>query len=310
MDLWGRNRPSDHERIRRRDLDQYRAHPQPLSEARARSCRASDADIVVWDPKAEKTISAKTQMSAIDYNVFEGVKVQGLPRTTISRGEVVYEGGQMSAKPGRGKFVAREPFPPAARALAEWKKVTAVEARSRADARGHAEGRRSRAEQPAAARVIDIAGLSLTFETSDGPVQALSEIDLAIERGEFVSLIGPSGCGKTTLLRVIADLETRDGGRITVNGLTPRRGAAQARLWLCVPGARALSLADASPRTSRCRSRSWGIPRRSATKRDRAQPRARQPHRLRASDFPGSYRAACSSAPRSRARSPSIPTSC
>ena len=45
-----------------------------------------------------------------------------------------------------------------------------------------------------AARVIDISGLSLTFETSDGPVQALSEIDLAIERGEFVSLIGPSGC--------------------------------------------------------------------------------------------------------------------
>jgi NitT/TauT family transport system ATP-binding protein len=78
------------------------------------------------------------------------------------------------------------------------------------------------AEQPAAARVIDIAGLSLTFETSDGPVQALSEIDLAIERGEFVSLIGPSGCGKTTLLRVIADLETATRGMINVNGLTPR----------------------------------------------------------------------------------------
>jgi NitT/TauT family transport system ATP-binding protein len=73
-----------------------------------------------------------------------------------------------------------------------------------------------------AARVIDIAGLSLTFETSDGPVQALSEIDLAIERGEFVSLIGPSGCGKTTLLRVIADLETATSGTIMVNGLTPR----------------------------------------------------------------------------------------
>ncbi|MBV8427893.1 MAG: dihydropyrimidinase, partial [Hyphomicrobiales bacterium] len=86
----------------------------------------SNADVVIWDPKAEKTISAKTQMSAIDYNVFEGVKVTGLPRTTISRGEVVYDGGQMSAKPGRGKFVARDPFPAAARALTEWKKITAV----------------------------------------------------------------------------------------------------------------------------------------------------------------------------------------
>jgi NitT/TauT family transport system ATP-binding protein len=77
-----------------------------------------------------------------------------------------------------------------------------------------------------APRVIDISGLSLTFETSDGPVQALSDIDLFIEQGEFVSLIGPSGCGKTTLLRVIADLEQPTGGQITVNGLTPR----QARL--------------------------------------------------------------------------------
>ncbi|MFI4995279.1 MAG: dihydropyrimidinase [Hyphomicrobiales bacterium] len=86
----------------------------------------ADADIVVWDPKAGKTISAKTQMSAIDYNVFEGIKVEGLPRTTVSRGEVVYEGGQMSAKPGRGKFVARQPFPAAAQALSQWKKQIAV----------------------------------------------------------------------------------------------------------------------------------------------------------------------------------------
>ena len=86
----------------------------------------SDADIVVWDPKAEKTISAKTQMSAIDYNVFEGVKVSGLPRTTISRGEVVYDGGQMSAKPGRGKFVAREPFPAGGSRLDRMEEHTAV----------------------------------------------------------------------------------------------------------------------------------------------------------------------------------------
>ena len=77
--------------------------------------------------------------------------------------------------------------------------------------------------QPAgdtAAPVIDIENLSLTFETDDGPVHALSNIDLAIGEGDFVSLIGPSGCGKTTLLRVIADLEAPTGGSITVNGMT------------------------------------------------------------------------------------------
>jgi NitT/TauT family transport system ATP-binding protein len=73
---------------------------------------------------------------------------------------------------------------------------------------------------------IEARGLSLTYATEDGPVHALSNVDLAIEPGEFVSLIGPSGCGKTTLLRVIADLERPTGGSITVNGATPE----QARL--------------------------------------------------------------------------------
>jgi NitT/TauT family transport system ATP-binding protein len=69
--------------------------------------------------------------------------------------------------------------------------------------------------------VIDIRGLSLTFETDDGPVQALSNIDLDVGKGDFVSFIGPSGCGKTTLLRVIADLERPTGGSISVNGVSP-----------------------------------------------------------------------------------------
>ena len=73
---------------------------------------------------------------------------------------------------------------------------------------------------------INIKNLSLTFETNDGPVHALSEIDLDIAQGEFISFIGPSGCGKTTLLRVIADLETPTGGAIQVNGMS----ASQARL--------------------------------------------------------------------------------
>ncbi len=70
--------------------------------------------------------------------------------------------------------------------------------------------------------VIEARSLSLTFETGDGPVYALSDVDLTVQEGEFVSFIGPSGCGKTTLLRVIADLEQATAGTILVNGITPQ----------------------------------------------------------------------------------------
>jgi len=69
--------------------------------------------------------------------------------------------------------------------------------------------------------VIEASHLSLTFETNDGPVHALSDVSLDIQKGEFVSLIGPSGCGKTTLLRVIADLEQPSEGEISLNGMSP-----------------------------------------------------------------------------------------
>ena len=74
--------------------------------------------------------------------------------------------------------------------------------------------------------VISANDLSLTFETNDGPVHALQDINLDIEKGEFVSFIGPSGCGKTTLLRVIADLETPTKGVVKVNDMS----ASQARM--------------------------------------------------------------------------------
>ncbi|MBK8769799.1 MAG: ABC transporter ATP-binding protein [Rhizobiales bacterium] len=72
-----------------------------------------------------------------------------------------------------------------------------------------------------AAAVIEAKDLSLTFQTADSPVYALSKVNLTVADGDFVSFIGPSGCGKTTLLRVIADLEQATSGTITVNGLTP-----------------------------------------------------------------------------------------
>jgi NitT/TauT family transport system ATP-binding protein len=70
--------------------------------------------------------------------------------------------------------------------------------------------------------IIDIRNLSLTFQTTDAPVVALSNINLAIHAGEFVSLIGPSGCGKTTLMRIVADLEQPTEGTVTVNNVSPR----------------------------------------------------------------------------------------
>ena len=68
---------------------------------------------------------------------------------------------------------------------------------------------------------INAKGLHLTFETNDGPVHALQDVNLEINKGDFVSFIGPSGCGKTTFLRCIAGLETPTSGHISVNGLTP-----------------------------------------------------------------------------------------
>lgn len=69
--------------------------------------------------------------------------------------------------------------------------------------------------------VIEAQRVSLTFQTADGPVHALKDVDLAIAPGEFVSFIGPSGCGKTTFLRSVAALETPTSGRLSVNGMEP-----------------------------------------------------------------------------------------
>jgi NitT/TauT family transport system ATP-binding protein len=66
--------------------------------------------------------------------------------------------------------------------------------------------------------VISAQNLSLTFQTGDGPVHALKDVSLEVEKGDFVSFIGPSGCGKTTFLRCMADLEHPTGGTLTVNG--------------------------------------------------------------------------------------------
>jgi dihydropyrimidinase len=84
-----------------------------------------DADIVVWDPKRKKTISATTQQSAIDYNVFEGIAVEGLPRFVLTRGKVAVTENEVKAEQGHGEFVPRKATNPVNRALSTWKDIVA-----------------------------------------------------------------------------------------------------------------------------------------------------------------------------------------
>ncbi len=85
----------------------------------------ADADIVVWDPKREKTITAKTQQSNIDYNVFEGKHVVGLPRFTLTRGHVAVEEEAIKTQEGYGEFVARDSFSAINKTLSKYKEITA-----------------------------------------------------------------------------------------------------------------------------------------------------------------------------------------
>ena len=85
----------------------------------------ADADLVIWDPKATKTISAETQMSAIDYNVFEGFTVTGMPRTTLSRGTVVWGEGARAPQPGRGLHIRRPANSALSRAHSQWRDLIA-----------------------------------------------------------------------------------------------------------------------------------------------------------------------------------------
>jgi dihydropyrimidinase len=67
----------------------------------------SDADIVVFDPKHERVISAETHHMNVDYSCYEGMSVRGLPETVLQRGQVLVEGGEYHGKPGQGRFLPR-----------------------------------------------------------------------------------------------------------------------------------------------------------------------------------------------------------
>jgi dihydropyrimidinase len=72
----------------------------------------ADADIVIWDPEATKTISTRTDHQNVDYNIFEGMEIKGCPSHTVSQGKVVYADGELNVERGAGRYVNRPPFAP------------------------------------------------------------------------------------------------------------------------------------------------------------------------------------------------------
>jgi dihydropyrimidinase len=86
----------------------------------------SDADLVVWDPAASKTISARNQISRIDYNVFEGLVCAGAPVVTVSRGKIAWQAGDLRAERGDGRYVERPAVSPVHIANSTWKVQTAA----------------------------------------------------------------------------------------------------------------------------------------------------------------------------------------
>jgi len=70
----------------------------------------NDADLVLFDPRATRTIHAAEMHSACDYDPYEGWEVTGWPRTVLLRGEIAYDKGEIRARPGTGRFVRRSPM--------------------------------------------------------------------------------------------------------------------------------------------------------------------------------------------------------
>src|SRR5438874_12641230 len=83
----------------------------------------------------------------------------------------------------------------------------------------------------AAQPILELRGVSKTYQQSDRLVDALAPLDLTVQPGEFVCLVGPSGCGKSTLLSIVAGLEQASSGTVLASGL-PVTGPTPERLLL------------------------------------------------------------------------------
>ncbi len=87
----------------------------------------ADADLVVWDPQATRTISVKTHHQKVDFNVFEGMTVRGVPTHTVSQGELAWANGELRAQRGVGRYLERPANPGYFEALRTQQRLHQVE---------------------------------------------------------------------------------------------------------------------------------------------------------------------------------------
>ena len=87
----------------------YNLHPRKGSIA-----IGADADLAIWDPHMEITLTDQTSHDMAGYTPYAGRRLRGWPTTVIRRGEIIVDGGRMTAKPGSGAFLPRGGGAPAA----------------------------------------------------------------------------------------------------------------------------------------------------------------------------------------------------
>ena len=91
----------------------------------------ADADLVVWDPERERTISKETHHQNVDFNIFEGMRVRGANIATLSQGKVVYQDGELRVERGAGRYINRPVYAPYYEALEKTTRRNAPQAVAR-----------------------------------------------------------------------------------------------------------------------------------------------------------------------------------
>ncbi|KAG7206775.1 hypothetical protein KM043_000690 [Ampulex compressa] len=127
----------------------------------------SDADIVVWDPNRKRTISAETHVQAVDFNIFEGMEVHGVPEYVIVNGRVCVDECELKAVHGFGKFVETPTYPSYV-----YDAVNEREKRPRGVARSEAEAQRFAEEDAAIAKAKEAARAAAAATAAAAAIQA------------------------------------------------------------------------------------------------------------------------------------------